>query len=176
LSVIWVGAGADGGWWERFDGRTLSGLPIAGFGVDLVRGSKTLGLIKEHGLPGGKTLFAGVVDGRNIWANDLAASVAVVEELQAKLGKENVVVSTSCSLLHSAVDLKNETKLDAELKSWLAFAAQKVHEVVAIAKAVEGRKDEEFFSANGAAQASRRNSPRVHNKAVKEAVSRLAGS
>jgi 5-methyltetrahydropteroyltriglutamate--homocysteine methyltransferase len=47
---------------------------------------------------------------------------------------------------------------------------------VAIAKAVEGRKDEEFFSANGAAQASRRNSPRVHNKAVKEAVSRLAGS
>lgn len=81
------------------------------------------------------------------------------------------MASTTYSLLHSAVDLKNETKLDAELKSWLAFAAQKVHEVVAIAKAVEGRKDDEFFSANGAAQASRRNSPRVHNKAVKEAVS-----
>jgi 5-methyltetrahydropteroyltriglutamate--homocysteine methyltransferase len=156
--------------------KTLTGLPIAGFGVDLVRGSKTLALIKEHGLPAGKTLFAGVVDGRNIWANDLAASVAVVEELQAKLGKENVIVSTSCSLLHSAVDLKNETKLDAELKSWMAFAAQKLHEVVAIAQAVEGKKDEEFFSKNGAAQESRKNSPRVHNKAVKEASEALAGS
>ena len=149
----------------------MSGLPIAGFGVDLVRGSKTLSLIKAHGLPAGKTLFAGVVDGRNIWANDLASSVTVVEELQAKLGKENVVVSTSCSLLHSAVDLKNETKLDAELKSWMAFAAQKLLEVVAIAKAVNGEKDAAFFSSNAAAQTSRKNSPRVHNKAVKEAVS-----
>ena len=89
--------------------RTLCGLPIAGFGVDLVCGSKTLSLIKEQGLPAGKTLSAGVVEGRNIWANDLAASVGVVEELQAKLGKENVVVSTSCLLLHSTVDLKTET-------------------------------------------------------------------
>jgi 5-methyltetrahydropteroyltriglutamate--homocysteine methyltransferase len=157
--------------------KTLIGLEsIAGFGVDLVRGAKTLELIKEHGIPAGKTLFAGVVDGRNIWANDLAASVAIIEDLQSKLGAENVVVSTSCSLLHSAVDLKNETKLDAELKSWMAFAAQKLHEVVALANAVSGKKDEEFFSSNAAAQESRRNSPRVHNKAVKEAAAGLAGS
>ncbi len=52
------------------------------------------------------------------------------------------MVSTSCSLLHSAVDLKNETKLDAELKSWLAFAAQKLLEVVALASAAAGKKDE----------------------------------
>jgi 5-methyltetrahydropteroyltriglutamate--homocysteine methyltransferase len=156
-------------------GRTLIGLEsVAAFGVDLVRGAKTLELIKEHGIPAGKTLFAGVVDGRNIWANDLAASVAIVEDLQSKLGAENVVVSTSCSLLHSAVDLKNETKLDAELKSWMAFAAQKLHEVVALANAASGKKDEEFFSSNAAAQESRRNSPRVHNKAVKEAVSTLS--
>ncbi|CAK9222783.1 unnamed protein product [Sphagnum troendelagicum] len=72
-----------------------------------------------------RILFAGVVDGHNIWANDLAASVTVIEEMQHALGKENVV-STSCSLLHTAVDLKNETKLDADLKSWLAFTAQKI--------------------------------------------------
>jgi 5-methyltetrahydropteroyltriglutamate--homocysteine methyltransferase len=84
---------------------------------------------------------------------------------------ENVVVSTSCSLLHSAVDLKNETKLDAELRSWLAFAAQKLLEVVGLASAAAGKKDEEFFAANASAQASRRSSPRVHNKAVQEAVS-----
>jgi 5-methyltetrahydropteroyltriglutamate--homocysteine methyltransferase len=55
---------------------------------------------------------------------------------------ENVVVSTSCSLLHTAVDLKNETKSDAELKSWLAFAAQKLLEVVALANVTAGKKDE----------------------------------
>ena len=55
------------------------------------------------------------------------------------------MVSTSCSLLHTAVDLVNETKLDKELKSWLAFAAQKVVEVNALAKALDGRKDEVYL-------------------------------
>ena len=55
---------------------------------------------------------------------------------------DKLVVSTSCSLLHTAVDLVNETKLDAELKSWLAFAAQKIVEVNALAKALMGHKDE----------------------------------
>lgn len=54
---------------------------------------------------------------------------------------EKIVVSTSCSLLHTAVDLVNETKLDEEIKSWLAFAAQKVVEVNALAKALSGHKD-----------------------------------
>lgn len=55
---------------------------------------------------------------------------------------DKLVVSTSCSLLHTAVDLVNETKLDDEIKSWLAFAAQKVVEVNALAKALAGHKDE----------------------------------
>lgn len=64
---------------------------------------------------------------------------------------DNVVVSTSCSLLHTAVDLVNETKLDDEIKSWLAFAAQKIVEVNALANAFAGQKDEvihlmEFFA------------------------------
>ena len=58
---------------------------------------------------------------------------------------ENIVVSTSCSLLHTAVDLVNETKLDDEIKSWLAFAAQKVVEVNALAKALSGHKDEVLY-------------------------------
>ncbi|KAH9552420.1 hypothetical protein CY35_09G065800 [Sphagnum magellanicum] len=149
---------------------------VSAIGLDLVRGSKSLDLIKKIGLPAGKTLFAGVVDGRNVWANDLVASVAILEDLAKTLGKERVVVSTSCSLLHTAVDLKNETKLDSELKSWLAFAAQKVLEVVALANAISGKKDEEFLSANAAALASRRSSPRVHNKAVQEAAAELKNS
>lgn len=56
------------------------------------------------------------------------------------------MVSTSCSLLHTAVDLLNETKLDKEIKSWLAFAAQKVDEVYALANALSGHNDEVFVS------------------------------
>ncbi len=60
---------------------------VSAIGLDLVRGSKSLGLIKKIGLPAGKTLFAGVVDGRNVWANDLVASVAILEDLAKTLGK-----------------------------------------------------------------------------------------
>ncbi|XP_024022360.1 5-methyltetrahydropteroyltriglutamate--homocysteine methyltransferase [Morus notabilis] len=105
--------------------KTLTGLKgVTGYGFDLVRGTKTLDLIKG-GFPSGKYLFAGVVDGRNIWANDLASSLSTLEALEGIVGKDKLVVSTSCSLLHTAVDLVNETKLDKEIKSWLAFAAQK---------------------------------------------------
>ncbi len=60
---------------------------VSAIGLDLVRGSKSLDLIKKIGLPAGKTFFAGVVDGRNIWANDLVASVAILEDLATTLGK-----------------------------------------------------------------------------------------
>ncbi|KAF5751665.1 Cobalamin-independent synthase family protein isoform 1 [Tripterygium wilfordii] len=156
--------------------ETLTSLKgVSGFGFDLVRGSKTLELIKG-GFPSGKYLFAGLVDGRNIWANDLASSLSTLQTLEGIVGKEKLVVSTSCSLLHTAVDLVNETKLDDEIKSWLAFAAQKIVEVNALAKALAGQKDEAFFSANAEAQASRKSSPRVTNEAVQKAAAALKGS
>ncbi|XP_039161093.1 5-methyltetrahydropteroyltriglutamate--homocysteine methyltransferase-like, partial [Eucalyptus grandis] len=148
---------------------------VTGFGFDLVHGTQTLDLIKG-GFPTGKYLFTGVVDGRNIWANDLAGSLSTLLALKIIVGKDKLVVSTSCSLLHVPVDLVNETKLDDEIKSWLAFAAQKVVEVNALAKALAGQKDEAFFSANAAAQASRKSSPRVTNEAVQKAATALRGS
>ncbi|CAN6439913.1 unnamed protein product [Victoria cruziana] len=148
---------------------------ISGYGFDFVRGTKTIDLIKE-GFPAGKFLFAGVVDGRNIWANDLASSLSTLHELESIVGKDKLVVSTSCSLMHTAVDLVNETKLDSEIKSWLAFAAQKVVEVNALAKALASDKDEAFFHANHAAHASRKSSPRVTNEAVQKAAAALKGS
>ncbi|KAL3718464.1 hypothetical protein ACJRO7_003575 [Eucalyptus globulus] len=156
--------------------KTLTSLKgIAGFGFDLVRGTKTLDLVKG-GFPSGKYLFAGVVDGRNIWANDLDSSLKTLQALEGVVGKDKVVVSTSCSLLHTAVDLVNETKLDKEIKSWLAFAAQKVVEVNALAQALFGLKDETVFSANAATLASRKSSPRVTNEAVQKAAAALKGS
>ncbi|MFQ6650011.1 hypothetical protein Gotur_022349 [Gossypium turneri] len=156
--------------------KTLIGLKgVTAYGLDLVRGTQTTDLVKKD-IPKGKYLFAGVVDGRNIWANDLASSLSTLQALEAVVGKDKLVVSTSCSLLHTAVDLVNETKLDDEIKSWLAFAAQKVVEVNALAKALAGQKDEAFFSSNAAAQASRKSSPRVTNAAVQKAADALKGS
>ncbi|KOM53378.1 hypothetical protein LR48_Vigan09g203700 [Vigna angularis] len=149
--------------------KTLTSLKaVTAYGFDIVRGTKTLDLIKQ-GFPSGKFLFAGVVDGRNIWANNLASSLNTLQALGDIVGTDKVVVSTCCSLLHTAVDLVNETKLDQEIKSWLAFAAQKVVEVNALAKALSGQKDEVYFSANAAALASRKSSPRVTNEAVQKA-------
>ncbi|KAA8543953.1 hypothetical protein F0562_021870 [Nyssa sinensis] len=129
--------------------KTLTALKgVTGFGFDLVRGSNTLDLINWW-IPFRQISFC--------WS-------------------DKIVVSTSCSLLHTAVDLVNETKLDKEIKSWLAFAAQKVVEVDALAKALSGNKDEAFFSANAAAQASRKASPRVTNEAVQKAAAALKGS
>ncbi|XP_047307760.1 5-methyltetrahydropteroyltriglutamate--homocysteine methyltransferase-like [Impatiens glandulifera] len=148
---------------------------VSGFGFDLIRGTQTLDLIKKD-FPKEKYLFAGVVDGRNIWANDLAASLSVLESLEGVVGKDKLVVSTSCSLLHTAVDLVNETKLDDEIKSWMAFAAQKIVEVNALAKALADQKDESFFSANSSALASRKSSPRVNNEAVQKVAAGLKES
>ncbi|XP_009591564.1 5-methyltetrahydropteroyltriglutamate--homocysteine methyltransferase-like [Nicotiana tabacum] len=156
--------------------KTVTALKgVTALGFDLVRGSKTLDLIKSS-FPSEKYLFAGVVDGRNIWANDLASSLSTLQALENIVGKDKLVVSTSCSLLHTAVDLVNETKLDEEIKSWLAFAAQKLVEVNALAKALAGQRDEAFFSANAAARTSRKSSPRVTNEAVQKAAASLKGS
>ncbi|XP_042041510.1 5-methyltetrahydropteroyltriglutamate--homocysteine methyltransferase-like isoform X1 [Salvia splendens] len=148
---------------------------VTAIGFDLVRGPKTLDLIR-NGFPPGKHLFAGVVDGRNIWVNDLEASLSTLKALEVVVPKDKLVVSTSCSLLHTAVDLVNENMLDGELKSWLAFAAQKLLEVNVLAKTLSGQKDEAFFSANAAALASRRSSPRVTNEAVQKATAALKES
>ncbi|KAI3931346.1 hypothetical protein MKX01_040263 [Papaver californicum] len=149
---------------------------VSAIGLDLVRGEKTFELIKNLGFPSDKYLFAGVVDGKNIWANDLEASLVTLKTLESIVGKDKLIVSTSCSLMHTAVDLLHETKLVNEIKSWLAFAAQKILEVNALAKALAGEKDEEFFCANSAAQESRRSSAKVNDEAVQEAASALRGS
>ncbi|KAK1282251.1 5-methyltetrahydropteroyltriglutamate--homocysteine methyltransferase [Acorus calamus] len=153
---------------------TLNG--VSAIGLDLVRGEKTIELLQSLGFPSNKYLFAGIVDGRNIWATDLSASLKTLKSLEEIVGKGKLIVSTSCSLLHTAVDLVNETKLDDEIKSWLAFAAQKIVEVNALSKALAGEKDEALFSLNIAAQASRKASPRVNDESVRKMTSALKNS
>uniref|UniRef100_A0A8R7PYX2 5-methyltetrahydropteroyltriglutamate--homocysteine S-methyltransferase n=1 Tax=Triticum urartu TaxID=4572 RepID=A0A8R7PYX2_TRIUA len=98
--------------------KTLTSLSgVTAYGFDLVRGTKTLELIKSAGIPSGKYLFAGVVDGRNIWADDLAASLSTLQCLEAVVGKDKLVVSTSCSLMLSRKKLARLSRSKRSLTS-----------------------------------------------------------
>ena len=124
--------------------------------------------------PAERIISLGVVNGRNIWKTNLEATLDWLEPLAEKLG-ERLWIAPSCSLLHVPVDLESEHKLDAEIRSWLAFAAQKLGEVSVLATALaQGRAAvAPELAANRAAVASRRASTRVNNPAVKAAMAAI---
>ena len=142
--------------------------------VDLVRGEeqldKILPLIKPH-----QSLSMGVVDGRNIWINDFEKSIAMVNKAISKLGKERIIIGSSCQLLHVPVDLNSEKILDNELKSWLAFATQKLDEIAIIAKACDNEEAlvKDKIEANLKANQARKTSNRIHDKAVKQRIANI---
>ena len=142
--------------------------------VDLVRAPEQLAQL----LPvlGETTIVSlGVVDGRNVWRTDLDRAHGMVHRAVAQLGPERVWIAPSCSLLHTPVDLARETKLDPEVRSWLAFATQKLTEIKALAIAADapappagdGDRDGNAFAAARAALAQRRRSARVVDPAVR---------
>ncbi|WP_428737783.1 5-methyltetrahydropteroyltriglutamate--homocysteine S-methyltransferase [Sulfurimonas sp.] len=107
--------------------------PIWAIGLDFIHGKKnlhSLDTIKQSG----KKLIAGVVDGRNIWKNDLVSSVKLLKTISRDIAQENIIVSSSCSLLHVPFTLRYETTMDKELKSWLSYAQEKLEEINLIAK------------------------------------------
>ena len=146
----------------------LAGAPVDGIGLDLTRdGIRNLDLLAAAGGIGDRTLVAGVVDGRNVWVNDLERSLSVLATLLGLAG--DVVVSTSCSLQHVPIDLEAEERLDPEVRPWLAFARQKVAEVVTLARglaegtgAIAGE-----LEANRRTLADRRRSGRTTDSAVR---------
>ncbi len=149
----------------------IIGASIDALHVDLTRAPGLLDKVLAKA--GDKLILSlGVVDGRNIWKNNLAESIKTVEKAVAALGSNRVIVAGSSSLLHSPVDLASETKMDAELKAWLAFATQKITEISTIAKAVNGDKASvaAILEENSAAQGSRKTSKRIHNDNVKKRV------
>lgn len=169
----------------RENAELAFGLPVDGIHIDLCRNAGRANTTANDpdrdidqalALAGDKVLSLGLVDGRNIWRNDLSASLAKIEKAVAKLGQDKVFVAGSCSLLHSPVDLNSETKLDAELKNWMAFATQKLDEIAALAKgATDGRNAVAAqLKASDEAQASRKSSPRIHNKDVAARVKAIS--
>ena len=170
----------------------LRELPIEGVGLDFtgfVHGDVLSPDVHVHGgrhnaefiandSLGEKWLFAGIVDGRNIWVNHLEHSLDALDAMQDRTAQ--LVVSTSCSLLHVPIDLDAEPSgvdadLDDEMRSWMAFAAQKVGEVATLAKGTaDGREaigDE--LDANDRARDSRGDSERTSNAQVRERIAGL---
>ena len=149
-------------------------LPVAGLHLDAIRGREDVKPLLNL-LPTHKVLSLGVIDGRNIWKTDLAGVLDWLEPVAARLG-DRLWLAPSCSLLHVPVDLASEDGLDAELKSWLAFARQKLDELRVLARAInEGRDAVRVeLAANHRAVESRRRSPRVHNPAVQAALAQCA--
>ncbi|GFO65006.1 5-methyltetrahydropteroyltriglutamate--homocysteine S-methyltransferase [Geomonas paludis] len=123
--------------------------------VDLVRAPADLEAALTR-LPSTMKLSLGVIDGRNIWRADMEEAHRMVRRAVTALGSERVMVASSCSLLHVPVDLDAETRLDAELKSWMAFAAQKVGEVRFLADAAEQEQPQGAILEQAAAALARR--------------------
>jgi 5-methyltetrahydropteroyltriglutamate--homocysteine methyltransferase len=151
----------------------LAATPIEAIGVDLVAGAGV-------SIPdlGDKTLVAGIVDGRNIWRTDLESALSQLEGLAGKAA--NVAVSTSCSTLHVPYSLTPETDpaLDDNLRSWLAFGAEKVTEVAALARALKDGKDAAAseIKASADAIAARKADPRLRNDKVRSRVAEIEAS
>ncbi len=155
---------------ELGDNRsTFLDLPVDGLHVDAVRGRQEVDVLLRE-FPTDKILSLGVVDGRNVWKNDFAASLQLLEQAQAKLGLDRLWIAPSCSLLHSPLTLENEADLDPELRNWLAFADEKLREVSFLRDFLAGAAPASLLADNSAAIRSRRLSRRIHNDAVRQRV------
>ncbi|ATH81623.1 5-methyltetrahydropteroyltriglutamate--homocysteine S-methyltransferase [Pseudomonas sp. KHPS1] len=142
-------------------------LPVDGLHIDLVRAPEQYPTILDR-LPAYKVLSLGMVNGRNVWRCDLEKVLELLRHAHERLG-ERLWVAPSCSLLHSPVDLEREDQLDAELKSWLAFAVQKCQEVALLGRALEAPDDASVQAAleqSRVVRAARAASTRIHKPEV----------
>ncbi|BEV07577.1 5-methyltetrahydropteroyltriglutamate--homocysteine S-methyltransferase [Methylophilus sp. DW102] len=142
-------------------------LPVAGLHIDAINARHEIVPLLAM-LPAHKVLSLGVINGRNIWKTDLNATLDWLAPIAERLG-DRLWLAPSCSLLHVPVDLDSELKLDSEIKSWLAFAKQKLEELQVLATALNhGREAVKVaLAVNQVAIEARRLSRRVHNPAVK---------
>jgi 5-methyltetrahydropteroyltriglutamate--homocysteine methyltransferase len=143
-------------------------LPVAGLHVDLVRGPQQLKDLVVRA-PRRMALSLGIVDGRNVWGTNLRAVLDRVEPIVERRGIDNVIVAPSCSLLHVPIDLELETGLDPALKSWMAFAVQKLTELRIVGRAlIDGRNSVSAeLAASDEAAVARASAPAIHNAMVR---------
>ena len=158
--------------------KVLVNTPIWGIGLDFLYGDanlESLKLIEKSS----KKLIAGVVDGRNIWKSDIVKTNDLLHKISKEVSKENIIISTSCSLLHTPFTLEYEEKLDAKIKNWLSFAKEKLDELSLISKlffdSKEGLNRQELIllDANIKANEDRKTSPIIHDEMIAKRVSNI---
>lgn len=149
----------------------LHTLNIDGLHVDAVRGQAQLATLLDR-FPAHKVLSLGVVDGRNVWKTDLQQASQLAQKAHARFA-DNLWLAPSCSLLHVPVDLSQEAGLDPQLKSFLAFAKQKLEEVSLVAKAAQGQAIDRVLSDNQAVMQARRQAGSIHNPQVQQRLAQL---
>jgi 5-methyltetrahydropteroyltriglutamate--homocysteine methyltransferase len=156
----------------------LVALPVAGIGLDFVHGLQgNLAAIREFGFPQDKTLGAGIIDGRGIWRADLREKLKLVRELEGIVTSDRLIIQSSCSLLHVPVTTASESKLPEELKNALAFADEKLSELVVLTKAINGGElsvEQELSSSEAAVGALGRSAARNRTE-VRTAVAAISG-
>jgi 5-methyltetrahydropteroyltriglutamate--homocysteine methyltransferase len=119
-------------------------------GLDFIEGTENIGLIKKTGFPDDKLLFAGIVNGKNIWRNNYNKSMNILLGLEKTIDKKNIVLSTSCSLVHVPYTLKSELKMKNEIKEQLSFAEEKLDELNDLAVLFDNKdfNEEEIYITN----------------------------
>lgn len=150
---------------------TIRALPVQGLHVDVVTGHDDLAVLNKN-LPKEWLLSLGVINGRNVWRADLSSWF---ERLQPLVNSRPLWLGSSCSLLHSPIDLNEETRLDAEVKSWFAFALQKCAELALLTQALNAPNDAKLaeLAAYSAPIRARRSSSRVHNAQVEQRLAAI---
>lgn len=151
----------------------LTQMPFAGIGLDFIEGKETAALIEKYGFPKDKKLFAGLVNGKNIWKNHYDKTLKVIRQLQEK--GIDVVISTSCSLLHVPYTLKHEDKMPQEYRSYFAYAEEKLVELRKLSVLAETKQ----YAQNGAYQANQNlfaNDRNCQNEDVKKRLAGVTGN
>ncbi|WP_368900234.1 5-methyltetrahydropteroyltriglutamate--homocysteine S-methyltransferase [Mixta calida] len=149
---------------------TIRELPVQGLHVDLVHGKDDAATLNAQ-LPSSWLLSLGVINGRNVWRADLSSWFTRLQPLAAQ--RQQLWIGSSCSLLHSPIDLNTETRLDDEVKSWFSFALQKCGELALLSKALNNN-DAASLEAWSAPIRARRSSTRVHNAAVAQRLAAIS--
>lgn len=117
-------------------------MPFAGIGLDFIEGKQTCDLVSKYGFPKDKVLFAGVVNGKNIWKNHYDKTLKVLSGLRER--GVDTVISTSCSLLHVPYTLGNEEKLSKEYTAYFSFAKEKLVELSELGKLADSKNYAEY--------------------------------
>lgn len=143
---------------------------IDGIGLDFLYGEKNLSSLNQIA-KSGKTLYAGIIDGRNIWVADLEKKLSILEKIAQEIPKEKIILSTSCSLLHVPFSKNSEIKMDKEILSWLSYAREKIGELELLETAFKGSlnaEDKQKWQENISINANRKTSTKINDKSTQE--------